>query len=117
MSIDPRVTVAGPVDAVLDGDLAEDVLAVVREGVSNAVKHASGADIGLAVTADAGGIAVVVTNGGTLLEDSGRRSGLHNLEERARRRHGRLSLGTEGDATVLRWNVPLRHAPEAAALA
>jgi signal transduction histidine kinase len=116
MSIDPQVTVSGPVDAVLDGDLAEDVLAVVREGVSNAVKHAGGGAIGISVSVDAGGIAVVVRNSGTL-SDSGRRSGLRNLEERARRRYGRMSLGTEGDATVLRWNVPLRHAPEAAARA
>ena len=117
MSIDPQVTVAGPVDAVMDGDLAEDVLAVVREGVSNAVKHATGGGIALSVTADASGIGVVVTNSGTLLPDNGRRSGLHNLEERARRRHGRMSLSTEGDSTVLRWNVPLRHSAEAAAQA
>ncbi|MBW4041504.1 MAG: GAF domain-containing protein [Acidobacteria bacterium] len=113
LSIDPQVNVSGPVDAVLDGDLAEDVLAVVREGVSNAVKHAAGGVIDLTVTADARGIAVVVRNSGSLPADSGRRSGLRNLEERARRRHGGMTLGAEGDSTVLRWNVPLRHLVEA----
>jgi signal transduction histidine kinase len=115
MSIDPEVTVSGPVDAVLDGDLAEDVLAVVREGVANAVKHASGSGIGLTVTADANGITVDVTNSGAPLADSGRRSGLHNLEERALRRHGRMSLSSEGGRTVLHWTVPIRHVAKAVA--
>lgn len=45
LGIEPAVTVRGPVDAVLVGDFAEDVLAVVGEGIANAVKHAAGSDI------------------------------------------------------------------------
>ena len=107
LSIEPSVQVTGPIDAVLDGDLAEDVLAVVHEGVSNAVKHAAASEIAVAVTADKRGVAVTVTNDGLPLADSGRRSGLGNLEERATRRSGTMSLSGEDDRTVLRWSVPL----------
>lgn len=108
LSIEPSVRVSGPIDAVLDGDLAEDVLAVVHEGVSNAVKHAAASEIAVAVSADERGVAVTVSNDGLPLTDSGRRSGLGNLEERATRRSGTMSLTVEDARTVLRWSVPLR---------
>jgi signal transduction histidine kinase len=110
LSIEPSVQVSGPIDAVLDGDLAEEVLAVVQEGVSNAVKHAAASDIAVAVSADKRGVAVTVSNDGLPLADSGRRSGLGNLEERARRRSGTMSLAAEDARTVLRWSVPLHGA-------
>lgn len=107
LAIEPSVHVSGPVDAVLDGDLAEDVLAVVNEGVSNAVKHAAASEIGVEVTVDERGVAVTVTNDGLPFADSGRRSGLANLEERAGRRSGTLHLGTAAGVTRLHWAVPL----------
>ena len=108
LSIEPSVRVSGPVDAVLDGDLAEDVLAVVHEGVSNAVKHAAANDVVVAVTVDKRGVAVTVSNDGLPLADSGRRSGLGNIEERATRRSGTTSLTVQDGRTVLTWSVPLR---------
>ncbi|MCU1473908.1 GAF domain-containing protein [Amnibacterium sp.] len=39
LSVEPAVTFSGPVDALLDAELTADVLAVVGEGVTNAVKH------------------------------------------------------------------------------
>jgi signal transduction histidine kinase len=111
LSIQPSVTVIGPLDSVLDGDLAEDVLAVVGEGVSNAVRHASAIDITVSVRVDGDGVTVLVTNDGDQLEPHGRRSGLSNLEERARRRGGRMTLHTVLGRTVLTWSVPLPSRP------
>ncbi|MGN6744120.1 MAG: sensor histidine kinase [Amnibacterium sp.] len=108
LTVDPTVRVSGPVDAVLDGDLAEDVLAVVQEGLSNAVKHAAASEIAIDVQADKHGVSVTVTNDGLPLAPSGRRSGLGNLEERATRRAGTMALDGEEGRTVLRWAVPLR---------
>ena len=39
----PNVSFSGPVDLVITGPLADDVIAVVREALMNIVKHA-GAD-------------------------------------------------------------------------
>lgn len=111
-SIEPTVTVTGPVDSVLDGDLAEDVLATVGEGITNAVKHAGATDVAVAVRVDASGVSVVVTNDGVPFSDSGRRSGLGNLEERARRRRGTMTLQPVDGRTVLTWSVPLRVAAQ-----
>jgi signal transduction histidine kinase len=108
LSIEPTVSVTGPVDSVLDGDLAEDVLATVGEGITNAVKHAGARDVVVTVRADASGVTVVVTNDGVPLATSGRRSGLGNLEERARRRRGTMTLEPVDGRTVLTWSVPLR---------
>jgi signal transduction histidine kinase len=113
LSIDPSISVSGPVDAVLDGDLAEDVLAVVHEGVTNAVKHAAATDVAVDLTADHQGVRVTVSNAGLPLVDSGRRSGLANLEERALRRAGTMTLDEEDGRTVLRWSVRLRKASPA----
>jgi signal transduction histidine kinase len=108
LSVEPTLRISGPIDAVLDGDLAEDVLAVVQEGLSNAVRHAAASDIGVEVQADRHGVSVTVTNDGLPLAPSGRRSGLGNLEERAARRSGSMVLDSEQGRTVLRWAVPLR---------
>lgn len=106
LGIEPAVTVKGPVDAVLVGDFAEDVLAVVGEGIANAVKHAAGSDIAVTVSADERGLTVTIANDGAVA-DSGRRSGLRNLEARAALRRGRMTLGTTDGRTLLTWTVPL----------
>jgi signal transduction histidine kinase len=111
LSVEPAVTVTGPIDSVLDGDLAEDVLAAVGEGISNAVKHAGASDIAVVVRADGRGVTVTVSNDGLPLAHSGRRSGLGNLEERARRRRGAMTLEPVDGSTVLTWAVPLRREP------
>lgn len=106
LAIEPAVNVRGPVDTVLDGELAEDVLAVVGEGITNAVRHGEGGNIAVAVTADERGITVTVANDGAVVA-TGRRSGLRNLEGRALSRRGRMSLETVDDRTLLTWTAPL----------
>jgi signal transduction histidine kinase len=110
LSIEPTVSVRGPVDAVLHGELAEDVLAVVGEGIANAVRHAAGTGIAVGVTADSRGVTVTVANDGTA-PGRGRRSGLRNLEQRATRRGGRMTFDAAEGRTVLMWTVPLEQEP------
>lgn len=100
------MNVRGPVDTVLDGELAEDVLAVVGEGITNAVKHSGGSNIAVAVVADERGITVTIGNDGDVVS-TGRRSGLRNLEERATRRLGTMTLDAVDGRTVLTWTAPL----------
>jgi signal transduction histidine kinase len=107
---DLRTTVrmSGAVDSLITGDLAADVEAVVREGVSNAVRHARAAavTVTLDVTDD---VVVEVVDDGTGIDPGAPRSGLRNLEERARLRGGGAMAVPLADAgTRLRWHVPLR---------
>jgi signal transduction histidine kinase len=103
----PTVRMSGAVDSLVTGDLAADVEAVVREGVSNAVRHAGASSV--TVTVDvADEVVVEVLDDGTGIERGRPRSGLRNLEERARLRGGVGSaVGLPDGGTRLRWTVPL----------
>jgi signal transduction histidine kinase len=106
---DLRTTVrmSGAVDSLVTGDLAADVEAVVREGVSNAVRHARAATV--TVTLDvADDVVVEVVDDGTGIDPGAPRSGLRNLEERARRRGGVVTaVRLQDGGTRLRWHAPL----------
>ena len=60
MPFTPRLTITGPVDAVTP-DKADNVVAVVSEGLSNAIRH-SGADaISVSVAVVKGRVTVVIS--------------------------------------------------------
>jgi signal transduction histidine kinase len=103
----PTVRMAGAVDSLVTGELAADVEAVVREAVSNAVRHARASAV--TVTLDvADDVVVEVLDNGTGIDSQAPRSGLRNLEERARRRAGGFSVACQPDGgTRLRWHAPL----------
>ncbi|MFC5137310.1 GAF domain-containing protein [Actinomycetospora rhizophila] len=106
-ALTPVVRVTGPVDVVPD-DLADQVEAVVREGVSNAVRHAGAG--GVVVTVSVGDELVVdVSDDGRGMPEAVALSGLLNLERRARAHGGDLTVSGrgEGPGTRLVWRVPL----------
>jgi signal transduction histidine kinase len=94
----------GPIDR-LPGELMPDLLAVVRELVTNVVRHAHARRV--TVTASVGDeIVVVVADDGVGLPASTARSGLANLADRAERRGGRLTTAPRAPGTEVRWAVP-----------
>jgi signal transduction histidine kinase len=103
----PTVRMSGAVDNLVTGDLAADVEAVVREGVSNAVRHAHAGAV--TVTLDVSeDLVVEVVDNGRGIDPGAPRSGLRSLEERARRRAGGVSVVRLADGgTRLRWHAPL----------
>jgi signal transduction histidine kinase len=107
-TLQPAVRMSGAVDSLVTGEMATDVEAVVREGVSNAARHSGAAHV--TVTLDvADEVVVEVVDDGRGIDERGARSGLRNLEERARRRGGTASVERLPDGgTQLRWCAPLR---------
>jgi signal transduction histidine kinase len=101
------VRTSGAVDTLVSGDLATDVVAVVREAVSNAARHSGARHV--TVTLDVCDAAVLeVVDDGRGIDARAARSGLRNLEERATRRGGGLTVeGRAEGGTRLRWWVPL----------
>ncbi|MFF5986517.1 sensor histidine kinase [Prauserella flavalba] len=104
--LESTIRLAGPLNVVSD-ELAEHGEAVVREAVSNAVRHASATTI--TVTASVGDDLVIdVSDDGVGLPETVARSGLHNLEERAREAGGTLRLERPASGgTRLVWSAPL----------
>ncbi|QGN56811.1 GAF domain-containing sensor histidine kinase [Nostocoides sp. HKS02] len=91
----------------LDPDLANDLLAVVREGLSNVSRHAqaSAATVRLSVGPS---LTVAITDNGKGVDAMDRRSGLANLERRATVRSGTFGVEpVEPSGTRITWVVPL----------
>ncbi|MEU7143931.1 GAF domain-containing sensor histidine kinase [Nocardia sp. NPDC046473] len=105
------IRLAGPV-SVLAPPLSEDVEAVLREAVSNVVRHASATtvSINLAVRDD---VTIEISDDGTgIPENLSRMSGLDNLAARAEQSGGSFEIERGADhGTVLRWSAPLPDQP------
>jgi signal transduction histidine kinase len=99
------VRVRGPVED-LPADLVPDLVAVVRELVTNVVRHALARRVTVTLTVDDDGVRVVVTDDGRGLDPGAARSGLANLADRAERRGGRLSMPLRATGTQVRWWIP-----------
>jgi signal transduction histidine kinase len=83
------------------------MLIALREGLSNAARHAAASRVDVTVGAD-GALMVVVRDDGRGMTGSTRRSGLANLAERAEQLGGVMKAGpAEGGGTELSWQVPL----------
>jgi signal transduction histidine kinase len=95
----------------LPPDLVHDVVAVVRELVTNVVRHAGASRLTVAVTVTVGdAVSVVVTDDGRGLPSITVRSGLANLTDRAERRGGHLTTSSGESGTEVSWVVPLKTA-------
>jgi signal transduction histidine kinase len=107
LGFEAHVGFDGPVDAVSDAGLSEDVLAVVRELLTNAAKHANATSATVTIHATASRFDVTVADDGRGLSGD-RRSGLGNLRARAERRGGSLRLNDPPpeQGTRVVWTVP-----------
>ncbi|MBO1750737.1 GAF domain-containing protein [Actinotalea sp. BY-33] len=106
---------AGTIDDRVGEDMSDDVVAVVREGLANAARHARALSVSICVTlqgdAPLGRITVEVEDDGTgLPDDRERRSGTDNLAARARRHGGSFALGaaSSGRGALLTWQAPVK---------
>ncbi|OAA28169.1 histidine kinase [Frankia sp. EI5c] len=108
LGFSPRLRVDGPLDSVVEGVVVDHLLAVVRESLSNVVRHARASRVELVVSVSQGWLRAEVTDDGVGLGGTGRRSGLHNLRSRAEELGGTFDVaaGPTG-GTCLRWSVPL----------
>jgi signal transduction histidine kinase len=90
----------------LPAPLVHDLVAVVRELLTNVVRHAAASRVTIQVSV-AEEVSVVVTDDGHGLPPIAVRSGLANLADRAERRRGSLALVSGPTGTEVTWSVPL----------
>jgi signal transduction histidine kinase len=100
----PRLAFSGPIDLAIPAEMAEDVLAVVREGLTNVARHADARETAISLAVRDGEASLAITDDGIGARSPSRRSGIANLEKRAERWNGSVALtpGREG-GTVLTW--------------
>ncbi|EMY34040.1 histidine kinase with GAF domain [Arthrobacter crystallopoietes BAB-32] len=106
----PRLEITGPVDSVIPHYIAEHLLAVATEGVSNAVRHSAAAAIDVSIAVEDHTVRLRIEDDGCGFEAPVRRSGLANMEQRALDLDGNFEVRTRpGEGTRLTWTVPLPH--------
>jgi signal transduction histidine kinase len=108
----PALRFEGPLDTLLNRQIGDHVLAVMREGLINAAKHASASAISISVSAiDSGRLTVIISDDGIGLGQPVRMSGLANMRSRAEELGGTLTtvspVGKSNGGTRLEWTVPL----------
>ncbi|MEO3850979.1 GAF domain-containing protein [Streptomyces sp. B8F3] len=117
LGFQPSTSFVGAVDERVDERIARHLLAALREGLSNASRHAGAGQVGVVVDATAelpdgrDAVRLTVADDGRGLSPYGRRSGLRNIERRAEELGGQATygpgLGNCGGGTSLIWEVPL----------
>jgi signal transduction histidine kinase len=101
-----RVQFVGPL-SVVDAALADHAEAVVREAVSNAVRHGNATEVSVDIKV-ADDLCIGVMDNGSGISGDITESGLANLRRRAEESGGFLTVESAADGgTLLRWSAPL----------
>ena len=119
LHVDPRVTFTGPLDTKVPDEVRDDVLATLREALSNAARHAEAGQVYVEVTvtepeSDTWVLELSVRDDGQGIRPGSRKGGgLANMGDRAARWGGRCVVepGADGGTHVY-WSVPLPVEPD-----
>ncbi|MBK3576447.1 GAF domain-containing protein [Streptomyces sp. MBT65] len=104
----PSVRMEGLVDTDVPREIADHVIAVLTEALTNIARHAQAGRADVALETDGREVRLTVTDNGVGIPADGRRSGLRNIRERAENLGGDLELSRpEGGGSTLVWRVPV----------
>ncbi|HEU5470367.1 MAG TPA: histidine kinase [Actinophytocola sp.] len=117
LGYEPTVQLEGPLDSVVPPEVHLDLIATLREALSNVIRHANARTVSVMVTVDraARRLELIVTDDGRgLPRGPTRRSGLVNIAQRAIRLRGTCHVSAPaGGGTRVWWGVPLDRTSEA----
>ena len=109
LGFEPRVVLDGPIDSTVPADIADELVATLREALSNVARHAQATAVDVEVTVGADVLVRVVDDGVGLPGDERPEGhGLRNMAERAARLGGTFATtGAPRGGTIVTWRVPL----------
>jgi signal transduction histidine kinase len=116
LGFEPRLLIDGPLDTGLDDATVADVVATLREALTNVAKHAHAGHADVAVVVDDTNVHITVTDDGVGPQQRDQSNatahtghGLQNLLARATRHGGTCELRPADPAgSVLDWRIPRR---------
>ncbi|HET9441975.1 MAG TPA: GAF domain-containing protein [Acidimicrobiales bacterium] len=110
LGFEPRIVFEGPVDAGVSDAAAADLLASLREALTNVARHAGAMRVDVALVVDDDVRLQVVDDGpGVPAETGPEGHGIANMRARAERHGGRLDIGPRpapGGGTRVEWRIP-----------
>ncbi|MEY3407921.1 MAG: hypothetical protein RL038_982 [Actinomycetota bacterium] len=107
LSSTPSITFEGAIDTVTRTEVGEQLVATLRELLSNAVKHASATHLAVSVQVINQNLVLTVVDDGVGYVETERRSGLSNLELRAKALGGNFEISRRSPrGTRACWTVP-----------
>jgi signal transduction histidine kinase len=107
LGFEPEIHLSDALDSHVPETLGDHVVGVLRESLSNVVRHAKATRVTVHVDVDQV-VSIRVTDNGVGFAGGGRRSGLKNLADRAGLVGGRCTLTQlEHGGTELFWQAPL----------
>ncbi|MDX3214106.1 GAF domain-containing protein [Streptomyces sp. ME02-6991-2B] len=104
----PALRMEGLIDTDVPASVADEVVAVLGEALSNVARHAHAGSAEVALVVGSGSLTLTVTDDGVGLSEGGRRSGLANLAQRAEKLGGTFTAQARASSgTYLEWRVPV----------
>ncbi|WP_307852944.1 GAF domain-containing sensor histidine kinase [Kitasatospora sp. RG8] len=104
----PRLSMEGLLDTDVPAEVADHVVAVLGEALSNAARHAGARRVEVVLQATGAQVRLTVQDDGVGIPEQGRRSGLRNLAERADGVGGAFEIAPAPEGgTRLDWWAPL----------
>ncbi|MEQ7127326.1 PAS domain-containing sensor histidine kinase [Actinopolymorpha sp. B11F2] len=108
LGFSPNVRFDGPVDTTVTDEVAVQVLAVLREALTNIARHAQASSASVVLKVADGEVVLQVRDDGRGFDTARHQGGLRNFRERAESHGGRFELHSEvGAGTRIDWRVPL----------
>ncbi len=108
--VELHVSIDGAVDTAVTKQVAEHLMATLREAVTNIERHANATEASIVLRANDGHCHLEVTDNGDGFDGKGREGGLGltNLRRRGEKLNSRFELASPpSGGTILTWRVPL----------
>ena len=112
LGFEPTILFDGPIDTAVPDGIANDLMATLREALSNVARHAKASAAEVVVTVDEGQLSLTVTDDGVGVAvgvgEAPEGHGLRNMETRAQNLGGSFAVAAApSDGTTLQWKVPI----------
>ncbi|GAA0919084.1 GAF domain-containing protein [Pseudonocardia zijingensis] len=106
LGFDPGIRFEGPVDT-LPTEVAEDLVAVLREALANVARHARAENASAELVVREDEVTLCVHDDGIGISAPPRASGLANMRRRAERHDGRCEVtARDSGGTTVHWSIP-----------